>query len=95
MRILIRGGSIPAGAGVAKSYVDILREYAAARGIEVLNRSRGGENSFDAVSTFREDIEPFRPDFLILHFAIDDAFFRSIAPSSRKTSYGPFSGPEV
>jgi hypothetical protein len=75
LRILIRGGSIPAGTGVVKSYVDILREYGTAREIEVRNRSRGGENSFDAVSTFREDIEPFRPDFLILHFAIDDAFF--------------------
>ncbi|NPU85937.1 MAG: SGNH/GDSL hydrolase family protein [Syntrophaceae bacterium] len=75
MRILVRGGSIPAGVGVKKSYVEILRHWGATLGIEVLNRSRAGENSFDAVSTFREDIEPLGPDILILHFGVDDAFF--------------------
>jgi lysophospholipase L1-like esterase len=75
LRILIRGGSISAGVGVMKTYVDILKEHAATGGIEVLNRSRPGENSFDAVSTFRADIEPLRPDLLILHFGVDDAFF--------------------
>lgn len=75
MRILVRGGSIPAGAGVEKSYVEILRHWGASRGIDVLNRSRAGETSFDAVDTFREDVEPLRPDILILHFGVDDAFF--------------------
>jgi len=72
--ILIRGGSIPAGAGTMRSYVHILRDIFARQGIEVLNRSRAGETSFDGVETFREDVEPFRPDILVIHFGIDDAF---------------------
>jgi len=74
MRILVRGGSIAAGAGVNRSYVDILRDHLAPRGIEVINRSRTGETSFDGVETFGEDIESFQPDILILHFGVDDAF---------------------
>jgi len=72
--ILIRGGSIPAGAGTTRSYVHILREIFARQGIEVLNRSRAGETSFDGVETFHDDVEPFRPDILVIHFGIDDAF---------------------
>ena len=72
--ILIRGGSIPAGAGTTRSYVHILRDIFTRQGIEVLNRSRAGETSFDGVETFREDVEPFRPDILVIHFGIDDAF---------------------
>lgn len=72
--ILIRGGSIPAGAGASRSYVHILGDIFARQGIEVLNRSRAGETSFDGVETFREDVEPFRPDLLVIHFGIDDAF---------------------
>ncbi len=80
MRILVRGGSIAAGFGVDRSYADILRHRFASRGIEVINRSRPGDTSFDGVESFVEDIEAFRPDVLILHFGIDDAFsnvFRS------------------
>jgi len=32
------------------------------------------ENSFDGVRTFDEDIAPFWPHILIIHFGIDDAF---------------------
>jgi len=73
--ILIRGGSIPAGRGVSESYVDMLISTGAARGHEIINRSRERETSFDCVWTFHEDISPFRPEVLILHFGIDDAFY--------------------
>ena len=74
MRVLIRGGSIAAGVGVARGYADILRERYAPLGTELINRSRPGETSFDAVETFAADIEPCRPDILVVHFGIDDAF---------------------
>ncbi len=74
MKLLVRGSTIATGYGSPKSYVDILRDYYKPRGIQVINRSRAGENSFDGVRTFEEDINPFRPDFLILHFGMDDAF---------------------
>ena len=74
MRILIRGGSIEAGVGVSRGYVDILREHYGSRGIEVTNRSRPGETSFAAVERFVEAIASFKPEVLVLHFGIDDAF---------------------
>lgn len=75
LKILIRGGSIAAGHGVAKSYADLLRDKLSAHGAGVINRSRFRETSFDGVDTFHTDISPFRPDILLIHFGIDDAFF--------------------
>src|SRR4030042_6884101 len=72
MRLLIRGGSIAAGYGVATTYVDIIRE--SLNGIEIINRSRIKDNSFQGVWTFYDDIDPFKPDILALHFGIDDAY---------------------
>ncbi len=74
MKLLIRGGSIAAGFGVTKSYADILRESLLPKGIEVVNRSRYRENSFDGIGTFNEDIAGFRPDILLVQFGVDDAF---------------------
>lgn len=74
MKILIRGGSIAAGCGVSRSYPRILEENFAVRGIKVINRSRPGETSFAGVETYRDDIAPERPDILMVHFGIDDAF---------------------
>lgn len=74
MIILVRGGSIPAGVGVRRSYVDILKEHYEPTGVEVINRSRAKETSFEGVETFDEDVAPFHPDILIVHFGIDDAF---------------------
>jgi hypothetical protein len=74
MRIVIRGGSIAAGHGVSTGYAEMLAEMLAPAGIECINRSRFRETSFDGVWTFDQDIEPFRPDILILNFGIDDAF---------------------
>ena len=65
MKLLIRGGSIAAGHGVIKSYVDILKESLLKKGIEVINRSRYRETSFDGIGTFNEDIANFRPDILL------------------------------
>ena len=74
MKLLIRGGSISSGHGVSRSYVDILRDRYAPGGLEIINRSRAKETSFDGVTSFYEDIDPFSPEFLMLHFGIDDAF---------------------
>ena len=74
MRLLIRGGSIAAGHGVKKSYANILTECLLKNRIEVINRSRLGETSFDGIGTFNEDIEFFKPDVLLVHFGVDDAF---------------------
>lgn len=75
MKILIRGGSISAGAGVETGYVDILKDFWRARGVELINRSRIKDTSFDGIWSFYEDIDPYRPEILMIHFGIDDAFY--------------------
>jgi len=40
MKLLVHGGSISAGFGVSKSYVDIIKESLLPKGIEVINRSQ-------------------------------------------------------
>ena len=74
MKLLIRGGSIAAGHGVTRSYADILTESLFPKGIEVINRSRYRETSFDGIGTFNEDIANFQPDILLIQFGVDDAF---------------------
>jgi lysophospholipase L1-like esterase len=74
MKPLIRGGSIAAGHGVIKSYVDILTDSLLKQGIEVINRSRYRETTFDGIGTFNEDIANFQPDILLVQFGVDDAF---------------------
>ncbi|MEE9911732.1 MAG: SGNH/GDSL hydrolase family protein [Deltaproteobacteria bacterium] len=74
MKLLIRGGSIAAGHGVVISYADLLKESLQRREMEVVNRSRHRETSFDGIGTFYEDIDCFRPDILLIHFGVDDAF---------------------
>jgi len=74
LRVLVRGGSIAAGYGVRKGYVDLIGGPLSERGIEIVNRSRYRETTFDGVGTFYQDIDPFRPDILLFHFGIDDAF---------------------
>jgi lysophospholipase L1-like esterase len=74
MKLLIRGGSIAAGYGVARSYADILKEMLLEKKVEVINRSRHQETSFDGIGTFDEDIACFQPDILLIHFGVDDAF---------------------
>ncbi len=74
MKLLIRGGSIAAGFGVTKSYVDILTQSLLGKGVEVINRSRYQETSFDGIGTFHEDIANLQPDILLIQFGVDDAF---------------------
>jgi hypothetical protein len=74
MRLLIRGGSIAAGVGVSRGYVEHLRDRYDRSAVEVVNRSRAGETTFDGVWSFDQDIAPYSPDILLLNFAIDDAF---------------------
>jgi len=73
-KILVRGGSIAAGCGVETNYVDILRRRYADRRVEIINRSRKGETSFEGVDSFYMDIDPCRPDILMVHFGVDDAY---------------------
>lgn len=73
-KILVRGGSIAAGCGVKTNYADILRRRYLHRNVEIINRSRKGETSFDGVDSFYEDIARSRPGILMLHFGIDDAY---------------------
>ncbi|HNY64803.1 MAG TPA: SGNH/GDSL hydrolase family protein [Deltaproteobacteria bacterium] len=74
-RLVIRGGSIAAGCGVERGYARILEEGLSPLGVEVINRSRPRDNSFDGIWTYDEDIEPFAPDLLLIHFGVDDAFY--------------------
>jgi lysophospholipase L1-like esterase len=59
---------------VSRGYADILKDWCRPQGVELVNRSRPGDTSFDGVRSFQEDIAPFRPRLLIIHFGIDDAF---------------------
>jgi hypothetical protein len=61
-------------ASTTKGYVDIIREQLISKGIEVVNRSRFKETTFDGIGTLHQDIDPFRPYILLIHFGIDDAF---------------------
>ena len=72
MKIVVRGGSIPAGYGVTRSYVDILKEEYP--NIDIINNSRYKDTSFQGVWTFNEDIDKFSPNILMLHFGVDDAY---------------------
>jgi len=74
-RLVVRGGSIAAGHGVKRGYVQILAETLGNAGIEVVNSSRFGDTSFDGIWTFSRDIEPYAPDALLIHFGVDDAYF--------------------
>ena len=74
MKLLIRGGSVAAGHAAQRGYADILQNRLRPRGIEVINRSRFQETSFDGIGTFSEDIDAFRPELLLIHFGVDDAF---------------------
>jgi len=72
--ILIRGGSIASGEGVGRGYAERIQPLCSRRGFRVVNRSRAGDTSFDGVWTFDSDVSPWRPDILILHFGVEDAF---------------------
>jgi lysophospholipase L1-like esterase len=74
-KLLVRGGSIAAGTGVEKCYVEIVKDFCSSRNVEVINLSAPGDNSFDGIRTFQKDIEPCAPDILLIHFGVDDAFF--------------------
>jgi lysophospholipase L1-like esterase len=74
-KVLIRGGSIPAGVGVTRGYVDMLEDFFVDRGLKVINRAVPGDNTFDGIRTFQDTIVPVSPEILILHFGVDDAFY--------------------
>jgi len=73
-RLIVYGGSIPAGRGVLRPYPGILKQRLMPLGIEVIDRSREGATSFAGVENYAERVAPHCPAILILHFGIDDAF---------------------
>lgn len=72
--LLIRGGAIAAGKGCERSYVDFLLSMNAFPGYRIIKRVNESDNSFDGVWSFNEEIAPFEPDVLILHFGMNDAY---------------------
>jgi hypothetical protein len=74
-KVLVRGGSIPAGVGVTRGYVDILEDFFVDRGVKVINRAVACDNTFDGIRTFQDIIAAISPEILILHFGVDDAFY--------------------
>lgn len=79
MILLIRGGSISAGYGCLNPYPEIVKTHFE-NSITIYNKSNNRDTSFDAIETFKDDIAPYKPDILTLHFGIDDAYhpvFRS------------------
>jgi len=75
MKVLVRGGSISAGIGIIDSYVEILKRNIAFCNIEFINKSEVNATTFDCIETFYSDIDLIKPDILMLHFGIDDAYF--------------------
>lgn len=74
MTLLIRGGGIAAGTGANISYADLLADTLSRYGIEVVNRSRDRDTSFQGCWTFEDDIAPFSPHMVLFHFGIDDIY---------------------
>jgi len=72
--LLIRGGGIAAGINTTRSYPYVLAYELSRYGIKVVNRSKNGDTSFEAMRTFYDDIDPYRPDILLLHFGVDDMY---------------------
>lgn len=75
MIVLFRGSSISAGYGVNTSYVKMIQENWQNSNYIIINSSNYKETSFDGIWDFDEKIAAYRPDILVLHFAIDDAYF--------------------
>lgn len=73
-RVLLRGGSVPSGRNVAVSCSDILKYELEKAGISFISVARNGDSTFEGMWNFDRDVLPFRPDFLILYFGVDDAF---------------------
>jgi len=74
MKVLIRGGSIAAGVRAGVCYAQLLKEAFSESGIEIINHSREKDSSFEGVWSFYDDIDPVKPDILILHFGLDDMY---------------------
>jgi hypothetical protein len=74
MVLLIRGGGIAAGVHATTSYATLLSDLLRLHGIDVINRSRDRDTTFQACWSFEEDIAPYQPNFVLFHFCIDDIY---------------------
>lgn len=86
MRVLIRGGSVSAGVRANVCYAELLKESFSGSGVEIINRSREKDSSFEGVWSFYDDIDPIKPEVLILHFGIDD-MYRPVYRSEFKENF--------
>jgi len=75
MKILFRGDAIAAGKGCSKSYINLIKVNNKNVGWEIIDKSHIIDNTFDANWTYETDIKPYRPDILVLHFGINDAYY--------------------
>jgi hypothetical protein len=74
MKILISGGSIASGYKADQSYAEIIHDSLISYNVELINASAPLENSFHAVRSFEEKVVPVKPDIILLHHGIDDAY---------------------
>jgi len=74
MKILISGGSIASGYRTDKSYAQIIKESSLMNNVELFNLSEPNENSFYAVRSFDEKVVPVKPEIILIHYGIDDAY---------------------
>lgn len=74
MILLIRGGGIAAGTFAQFPYWKHLSQKLKQQNITVVNRSRDRDTTFHACWTFEEDIDPYKPEMILFHFAIDDIY---------------------
>lgn len=74
LKFLIRGGSIAAGRGVSRSYVDILKDNPLLKDIDIILSAGNGHTTFDCIWDFEQYIGKYNPDILLLHFGIDDIY---------------------
>lgn len=82
MNIAIIGGSITEGAGATeykKAYVYKLEEYLRERykDVNIKNLGAGGTSSQFALFRLRRDLGSFKPDVIIIEFAVNDRIYDS------------------
>jgi len=74
LRVLVFGGSIPAGKGVRRRYVKILEKELKKEGITVINLAEKETTSFDGVNLLAPEIEKWSPWKVIIHYGVDDMY---------------------
>ena len=74
LRVLVFGGSIPAGKGVRRAYVKILEKELKNEGLEVINLAEKETTSFDGVNLLAPELERWSPWKVVIHYGVDDMY---------------------